>query len=227
MAGQHSKRFQAGTKLVDQAKIYSLKEAIGILKQVPKTKFDESVELAFHLRIDPKKSDHMVRGTVVLPHGTGKNVRVVVFCRGESEKDAQAAGAEHVGGLELINKVAGGWMDFDAVVAIPDMMKDLSKLGKILGPRGLMPSPKTGTVTQNVAQAVRDLKAGKVEFKADKQGGIHVSVAKISFGEDQIYENALTLIEALKAARPASVKGDFIKSVAISTSMGPGLRMSA
>lgn len=226
MASVRGKRYEEGAKLVDRAKAYSLKDAIGILKKAPKPKFDESVDLAFHLRIDTKKSEHMVRGTVVLPHGTGKKIRVIVFCRGEVEKEAQAAGADYIGAQELINKVAEGWMDFDSVVATPDMMKDLSKLGKILGPRGLMPSPKTGTVTPNVAQAVKDLKAGKVEFKADKQGGIHVSVAKISFGENQIYENALTLIETLKASKPASLKGEFIKSACISTSMGPGLRLN-
>lgn len=227
MATQRSKRFKEGEKVVDKAKVYLLKEAIAVLKSVPKTKFDESVDIAFHLRIDSKKSDQMVRGTVVLPHGTGKKIRVAVFCRGESEKEAQEAGADYVGAQELINKVAEGWMDFDSVVATPEMMRDLSKLGKILGPRGLMPSPKTGTVTQNVSQAIKDLKAGKVEFKADKQGGVHVSVGKISFGEDQLYENALTLIETLKSSKPASLKGEFIKSISITTSMGPGLLVSA
>jgi len=227
MATQRSKRFKEGEKLVDKAKAYTLKEAITVLKSFPKTKFDESVDIAFHLRIDSKKSDHMVRGTVVLPHGTGKKIRVAVFCRGESEKEAKDAGADYIGAQELINKVAEGWMDFDSVVATPEMMKDLSKLGKILGPRGLMPSPKTGTVTQNVAQAIKDLKAGKVEFKADKQGGVHVSVGKVSFGEDQLYENALTLIDTLKGSKPASLKGEFIKSISITTSMGPGLRVNA
>jgi large subunit ribosomal protein L1 len=220
-----SKRYRQGAKLVDGAKSYPLKDAITVLQSIPKTKFDQSVELAFNLKVDTKKSDHMVRGTVVLPHGTGKKVRVAVFCRGESEREATEAGADFVGAQDLIDKISGGWMDFDSVVATPDMMRDLSKLGKVLGPRGLMPSPKTGTVTQNVAQAIKDLKAGKVEFKVDKQGGIHVAVGKISFKEDQIYENALTLIENVKSARPASIKGEFIKSVFISTSMGPGLRL--
>ena len=205
--------------------MYTLKDAVAVLKSFPKTKFDESVEVAFHLRVDTKKSDHMIRGTVVLPHGTGKKVRIAVFCRGEAEKEAKEAGADIIGAQELIDKVAGGWMDFDCVVATPEMMRDLSKLGKILGPRGLMPSPKTGTVTQNVTQAIKDLKAGKVEFKVDKQGGIHVAVGKISFTEPQINENALTLIETIKNARPASVKGEFIKSVSVSTSMGPGLKV--
>ena len=220
---KQSKRFQAASKLADKTRVYTLKDAVAVLKSFPKTKFDESVEVAFHLRVDTKKSDHMIRGTVVLPHGTGKKVRIAVFCRGEAEKEAKEAGADIIGAQELIDKVAGGWMDFDCVVATPEMMRDLSKLGKVLGPRGLMPSPKTGTVTQNVTQAIKDLKAGKVEFKVDKQGGIHVAVGKISFTEPQINENALTLIETIKNARPASVKGEFIKSVSVSTSMGPGL----
>ncbi len=222
-----SKRYKEASKLVDKSKSYTLKEAIGILKAAPKTKFDQSLELAFSLGIDTKKSDHMVRGTVVLPHGTGKKIKVAVFCKGDAEKDAKDAGADFIGAQELIDKVSGGWMDFDSVVATPDMMRDLSKLGKVLGPRGLMPSPKTGTVTQDVAKAVKELKAGKVEFKADKQGGIHVAVGKISFSEDHLVENASLLIESLKSSRPASLKGDFIKTISISTSMGPGMRVSA
>lgn len=227
MADKHSKRYKESEKLIDRSKVYALKEAISILKSVPKTKFDESVDLDFNLRIDVKKADHMVRGTVVLPHGTGKKVRVIVFCKGEQEKEAKNAGADYVGAQELIDKVSGGWMDFDSVVATPDMMRDLSKLGKVLGPRGLMPSPKTGTVTLHVGQAVSELKAGKVEFKADKQGGVHVTVGRISFSEEKIHENAVRLLATLQAARPASVKGDFIKSVSMSTTMGPGLRISA
>jgi large subunit ribosomal protein L1 len=227
MKHKSSKRMQAASKLVEKSKVYPLKEAVALLKSFPKTKFDESIEVSFHLRVDTKKSDHMVRGTVVLPHGTGKKVRIAVFCKGEAEKDAQAAGADFIGAQDLIDKVAGGWMDFDAVVATPDMMRDLSKLGKVLGPRGLMPSPKTGTVTIHVGQAIHDLRAGKVEFKVDKQGGIHVAVGKASFAEKQIYENALTLIESVKNAKPASVKGDFIRSIAVATSMGPGMRVSA
>ncbi len=225
MNAKRSKRYKESIKLVDESRFYALKDAIAVFKSCPRTKFDESVELAFSLRIDTKKSDHMVRGTVLLPHGTGKKVRVVAFCRGEAEKEAKDAGADFIGAQELIDKIAGGWMDFDYVVATPDMMRDLSKLGKILGPRGLMPSPKTGTVTQNVGQAVKDLKAGKVEFKVDKQGGIHVAVGKISFGENQIYENALTLIQALKAAKPASLRGEFIRSICMSTTMGPGIKV--
>lgn len=220
-----SKRYQAAAKAVDKSKHYPLKDAISLLKSVPKTKFDESLEVSFHLRVDTKKSDHMVRGTVVLPHGTGKKIKVAVFCKGEAEKQAKEAGADYIGAQELIDKVAGGWMDFDNVVATPDMMRDLSKLGKVLGPRGLMPSPKTGTVTNNVAQAIKDLKAGKVEFKVDKQGGIHVAVGKMSFSQEQLVENALTLIDSVKNARPASVKGEFIRSVALSSTMGPGVKV--
>ncbi|MGE5280448.1 MAG: 50S ribosomal protein L1 [Deltaproteobacteria bacterium] len=227
MAHKTSKRMKEAAKVVEAGKIYGLKEAVGALLTAPKAKFDESVEVSFHLRVDTKKSDHMVRGTVVLPHGTGKKIRVAAFCKGDAEKEALAAGADHVGAQELIDKVAGGWMDFDAVVATPDIMKDLSKLGKVLGPRGLMPSPKTGTVTQKVGQAIKELKAGKVEFKVDKQGGIHVAVGKLSFGADKIYENAFTLIESVKNAKPASVKGEFVKSLAISSSMGPGFKVAA
>jgi large subunit ribosomal protein L1 len=167
----------------------------------------------------------MVRGTVVLPHGTGKKVRVAVFCKGEQEKIARDAQADHIGGNDLIDKVAAGFLDFDCAIATPEMMKDLSKLGKILGPRGLMPSPKTGTVTNDIAKAIEDLKKGKVEFRVDKQGGIHLSVGKISFGQDQLHDNALRVIEAINEAKPSSVKGKFIKSIFISSSMNPGARL--
>ncbi len=227
VARKTSKRMKEASKAVTQGKMYSLKEALDALLGAPKCKFDESLEVCFHLRVDTKKSDHMVRGTVILPHGTGKKVCVAVFCRGEAEKEAQEAGADHIGAQEMIDKVAGGWMDFDAVVATPDLMKDLSKLGKILGPRGLMPSPKTGTVTQKVGQAVKELKAGKVEYKVDKQGGIHVAVGKLSFGAEKLYENALTLIESIKNAKPATVKGEFVRSLCVSSTMGPGFRVSA
>jgi len=222
-----SKRMREAAKAVEAGKTYAVKEAIEALLSLPKCKFDESLEVSFHLRVDTKKSDHMVRGTVILPHGTGKKIRVVAFCRGETEKEAEEAGADVVGGQELIDKVAGGWMDFDAVVATPDIMKDLSKLGKVLGPRGLMPSPKTGTVTQKVGQAIKELKAGKVEFKVDKQGGIHVAVGKLSFGAEKLCDNALALIESIKNAKPASVKGEFVRSLSLSSTMGPGFRVSA
>jgi len=221
----HSKRYAASEKLVDKGKTYQLKEAINALKKLSPPKFDGSVDLHFNLNVDSKKSDQMVRGTVVLPHGTGKKVRVAVFCKGEHEKEAREANADLVGGLELIDKVAGGFLDFDCAIATPEMMKDLSKLGKVLGPRGLMPSPKTGTVTNDIKKAIDDVRKGKVEFRVDKQGGIHLSVGKISFNEDQLYDNASRVIEALSEARPASVKGKFVKSLSITTSMNPGLRL--
>ena len=222
---RRSKRYKQSEKQVDITKTYQLKEAILILKKMAQPKFDAAVDLHFSINVDPKKSDQMVRGTVVLPHGTGKKVRVAVFCRGEHEKLAKEANADYVGGNELIDKVAGGFLDFDCAIATPEMMKDLSKLGKILGPRGLMPSPKTGTVTNDIAKAIEDVKKGKVEFRIDKQGGIHLSVGKLSFSEDKLYENASRVIEALNEAKPASVKGKFIKSLFISSTMNQGLRV--
>jgi large subunit ribosomal protein L1 len=221
-----SKRYEVSEKQVDKEKTYQLKDAIAALKKFTPPKFDGSVDLHFNLNVDSKKSDQMVRGTVVLPHGTGKKIRVAVFCKGEHESQAHEAGADYIGGLELIDKVAGGFLDFDCAIATPEMMKDLSKLGKVLGPRGLMPSPKTGTVTNDIKKAIEDVKKGKVEFRVDKQGGIHLSVGKLSFKEDQLYDNASRVIEALNEARPASVKGKFVKSLAISSSMNPGLRLA-
>ena len=222
---ERSKRYKESEKSIDKTKTYQLKEAISLLKQSVQPKFDGAVDLHFNLSVDSKKSDQMVRGTVVLPHGTGKKVRVAVFCKGEHEKFARAAQADYVGGNELIEKVAAGFLDFDCAIATPEMMRDLSKLGKILGPRGLMPSPKTGTVTNDIAKAIEDVKKGKVEFRVDKQGGIHLSVGKISFAEDKLYENASRVIEAINEARPASVKGKFVKSLFISSTMNSGLRI--
>jgi large subunit ribosomal protein L1 len=223
---KRSKKYKESLKLYDKSKNYNLEEAVSILKKMPQMKLNQSVDLGIHLNIDPKQSDQLVRGTVVLPHGTGKTKKIVVICKGEAENEAKEAGADLVGGQEIIDKIAGGWFDFDMVVSTPEMMKDLSKLGKVLGPRGLMPSPKTGTVTNNVAQAVKELKAGKIEFKTDKQGGIHVLVGKISFESDKITENLKTLLLAVKATRPASVKGNFIKSISLSTTMSPGLKLA-
>lgn len=221
-----SKRYKESDKEREATKTYTLKEAVAALKKFNSPKFDGSVDLHFSLNVDSKKSDQMVRGTVVLPHGTGKKVRVAVFCKGEYERQARDAGADHVGGQELIDKVAGGFMDFDCAIATPDMMKDLSKLGKVLGPRGLMPSPKTGTVTNDIAKAIEDVKKGKVEFRVDKQGGIHLGVGRVSFEETKIYENASQVIDALNEARPASIKGKFVKSLFISSTMNPGLRIA-
>ena len=226
MAKKRSKRYIEAEKLVDKKKVYSLKDAVAAFKKMPQTKFNQTVGLSFNLNIDPKKSDQLIRGTVSLPHGSGKSVRVAVFCKGEEEKAAKAAGADIIGGLELIEKVAGGFMGFDAAVATPDIMKDLSRLGKVLGPKGLMPSPKTGTVTVNVGQAVRDIKGGKIEFKTDKQAGLHVGIGKLNFSESQILENASKVMEAIQQARPQSVKGIFIKSVSIYSSMSPGMRLA-
>ena len=220
-----SKRYKESVKQVEQDKLYQLKEAIILLKKLPKPKFDGSVDLHFNLSVDTKKSDQMVRGTVVLPHGTGKKVRVAVFCKGEHERQAREAKADYVGGIELIDKVGAGFLDFDCAIATPEMMKDLSKLGKVLGPRGLMPSPKTGTVTNDISKAIEDVRKGKVEFRVDKQGGMHLSVGKISFNEDQLNDNASKVIEAVNESRPASVKGKFVKSLSITTSMNPGLRI--
>ena len=221
----HSKRYRETEKEVDRAKTYELKEAIAVLKKMKEVKFDSSVDLHFSLNVDPKKSDQMVRGTVVLPHGTGKKVRVAVFCKGEHEHQAREAQADYVGGLDLIEKVSAGFLDFDCAIATPEMMKDLSRLGKILGPRGLMPSPKTGTVTNDIAKAIEDVKKGKVEFRVDKQGGVHLAVGKISFDEQKLYENASRVIESLNEARPSSVKGKFLNSLFISATMNPGLRL--
>jgi large subunit ribosomal protein L1 len=220
-----SKRYQEIAKQVDSSRVYVLKEAISALKKLKPPKFDASLELHFHLNVDPKKSDQMVRGTVILPHGTGKQVRVAVFCKGEQEKIARESQADYVGGQELIDKVAGGFLDFDCAIASPEMMKDLSKLGKVLGPRGLMPSPKTGTVTTDIKKAIEDVKKGKVEFRVDKQCGIHLAVGKMSFDEQKLYENASRVVDALNEARPASVKGRFLKSAFISSTMNPGLRI--
>lgn len=220
-----SKRYKEATKPVDKTKRYALKEAIGILKEMPVLKFDGSVDLHFHLNVDPKQSDQMVRGTVILPHGTGKKVRIAVFCKGEAQNAAKEAGADLIGANELIEKVAGGFLDFDSAVATPEMMKDMASLGKVLGPRGLMPSPKTGTVTNDVKKAIEDLRKGKIEFKLDKQSGIHVSIGKISFDAAKLYDNASRVIESLNEARPPSVKGKFIKNLSISSTMNPGLSL--
>jgi len=221
-----SKRYQESVKQLEKDKVFQLKEAISLLKKMKPTKFDESVDLHLNLNVDPKKSEQMVRGTVVLPHGTGKKVRVAVFCKGEHEKLAKDAQADYVGGLELIEKVGGGFLDFDCAIATPEMMKDLSKLGKVLGPRGLMPSPKTGTVTNDIVKAIEDVRKGKVEFRVDKQGGMHLSVGKISFSEEKLLENASRVIDAITEAKPASVKGKFVKGIFIASTMNPGLRIA-
>lgn len=220
-----TKRLKEIQKIVDAEKAYSVQEAVTLLKKVPHVKFNETVEMSFNLGADPKQSDQMVRGTLMLPNGTGKKVKVLVLCKGEAANQAKVAGAEYVGGDDLIAKISSGWMDFDVVISSPDMMRDVGKLGKVLGPRGLMPNPKTGTVTNDLARAVKEAKAGKIEFKLDKQGNINIGVGKISFEEKAICENIDTVVSAINKARPQTAKGRFIKNIAISTTMGPGLKL--
>jgi large subunit ribosomal protein L1 len=220
------KRYQELLKLVDREKAYTPREAIELVKQTATAKFDESVDVAMKLGVDPRHADQQVRGTVVLPNGTGKEVRVVVFAKGEKAKEAEEAGADFVGAEELAEKIQGGWLDFDAAVATPDMMSVVGRLGRILGPRGLMPNPKTGTVTFDVGKAVGDFKAGKVEYRVDKSAGVHVIIGKASFTEEQLIENFKALMEAIIKARPAAAKGSYLRSVAIASTMGPGIKVS-
>ncbi|HSA31488.1 MAG TPA: 50S ribosomal protein L1 [Candidatus Omnitrophota bacterium] len=221
-----SKRKKSFSESFKPDAMFSLEEAIASIEKFPKVKFDETVEVHLNLNINIKTSDQMVRGTVVLPHGTGKKIRIAVICKGEYAQKAEDAGADYVGGPELIEKIANGFMDFDCLVATPDMMRDLSKLGKVLGPRGLMPSPKAGTVSTDVERVIKEVKAGRVEFKSDKQCGIHVGIGKRSFSKEQLLENAKHLLEAVDHAKPASVKGNLIKTLSISTTMGPGLNIN-
>ena len=218
-----SKRFRQAATLVERTSPYPLDQAIALLQQLPPVKFDEAVELSVSLNIDPKKTDQVVRGTVTLPHGTGKARRVIVFCRGEKELQAKEAGADAVGAADLIEKVQGGWLEFDVAVATPDLMRDVSRLGKILGPRGLMPNPKAGTVADDVAKAVKDVKQGKVEFKMDKLANIHFVIGKRSFQPQQLVENGRVAVEAVVRARPSSVKGRMIRRMSLSSTMGPGI----
>jgi large subunit ribosomal protein L1 len=206
-----------------ESKMYRLDEAIALLKKIAFAKFNETVEISMKLGVDPKHADQMVRGTVVLPNGLGKSKRVAVIASGEKVKEARDAGADEVGGDDIVERIAGGWMDFDAVVATPDMMRSVGKLGKILGPRGLMPNPKTGTVTFEVAKAVREIKAGKVEFRVDKTGIVHAPCGKLQFEEKSIFENAKALIDAVVRAKPTSSKGKYVKSISISSTMSPGI----
>jgi large subunit ribosomal protein L1 len=202
---------------------YTLQEAVPLLKKIKYAKFDETVELAMRLGVDPKHADQMVRGTVVLPHGLGKSKRVLAIAGADKQKEAQDAGADYVGGDDVVEKILGGWVDFDAVVATPDMMRAVGRLGKVLGPRGLMPNPKTGTVTPNVAQAIKEIKAGKVEFRVDKTGIIHAPLGKTSFPSKNLIDNAKALVESVVKAKPAAAKGKYLKSVTVSSTMGPGV----
>jgi large subunit ribosomal protein L1 len=223
---KRSKRYRKALELVDKTKEYPLNTAIDILTKFPRAKFNETVELAFKLGVDPKQSDQMVRGTVVLPHGTGKTVRVLVFTKNPtSAETAKAAGAEFVGYEDLIKKCNEGWADFDVAIATPDAMPEVRKLGKVLGPKGLMPNPKTGTVTEDVAKAIKEVKAGRVEFKVDKAGNVQLPIGKISFTKEQLEENARTVIEAIAKARPASVRGKYMINCAISSTMSPSVKI--
>lgn len=220
-----SKRMKKIDELVDSTKSYKLEEAVAVLKKCPVTKFDQSVNVALKIGIDPKKSDQQVRGTVSLPHGTGQKVVLVVIAKGDKAKEASEAGADHVGADDLLEKIKGGWTDFSALIATPDMMRELGKLGKVLGPRGLMPTPKAGTVTTDVAKAVKEVKAGKIEFKVDKTGNVNNAVGKMSFTAHNLVDNLTALLGAISKAKPASSKGVFLRSMFLSTTMGPGLRI--
>jgi large subunit ribosomal protein L1 len=224
---KRGKKHLESRKKVNREAKYSLDEALDLLKSTAFAKFDETVEVAMRLGVDPKYPDQQVRGSVVLPNGTGKNIRVVVFAKGEKEKEAKEAGADEVGSEALIAKIQGGWLDFDKAVATPDMMGAVGKIGKILGPRGLMPNPKVGTVTFDVAKAVSDLKGGKVEFKVDKTGTLHSGIGKISFGTEKIRENFLAFFEAIEKAKPSAAKGTYIRSIALSSTMGVGIKLNA
>jgi large subunit ribosomal protein L1 len=218
-----SKRYRQGAEKIAAGTRYPLADAVKLLGELPAAKFDETVEMALCLGIDPKQTDQLVRGTVALPHGTGKKVRIVVFAKGAQADEAKEAGADVVGFEELIKKVSGGWAEFDMAVTSPDLMKEVGRLGKVLGPRGLMPSPKTGTVTREIGKAVRELKAGRIEFRTDKGGNVQVPIGKRSFAVRALEENARTVIEGLLKAKPASVKGVFLKRCVLSSTMGPGI----
>jgi len=212
-------------KQIDPGKAYSVEEALGAVKSTAKARFDETVDMAIRLGVDPKHADQMVRGAVVLPHGIGKSVRVLVFAKGEKEREAREAGADYVGAEDLIEKIQGGWLAFDSTIATPDLMGQVGKLGKVLGPRGLMPNPKVGTVTFDVSRAVREAKAGKVEFRVDKAGNVHVPVGKISFQTEQLVANAMAMIEAIMRAKPPAAKGNYLRALTVSSTMGPGVRL--
>ncbi|EST51646.1 50S ribosomal protein L1 [Brevibacillus panacihumi W25] len=223
---KHGKKYQEATKLIDKNKVYEVAEGVELVKKAASAKFDETVEAAFRLGVDPKRADQQIRGAVVLPHGTGKVQRVLVFAKGEKAKDAEAAGADYVGDADMIAKIQGGWFEFDVVVATPDMMGEVGKLGRVLGPKGLMPNPKTGTVTFDVTKAVNEIKAGKIEYRVDKAGNIHAPIGKVSFDADKLVENLAALTEALNRAKPAAAKGIYMKNVSISSTMGPGVRVA-
>lgn len=219
------KKYLEAVKLIDRSKAYSVVEAVELAKKANFSKFDATVEVAFRLGVDPKKADQQIRGAVVLPNGTGKTQRVLVFAKGEKAKEAEAAGADYVGDADYINKIQQGWFDFDVIVATPDMMGEVGKLGRVLGPKGLMPNPKTGTVTFDVTKAVNEIKAGKVEYRVDKAGNIHAPIGKVSFEDAKLVENFTTVYETLLKAKPSAAKGTYMKNIAITTTMGPAVKV--
>ncbi len=222
---KRGKKYQEAAKLVDKTKRYPVIEAFDLVQKTSTVKFDATVEMAMRLNIDPRKAEQNLRGAVVLPHGTGKVRKVVVIAKGEKAKEAEAAGADFVGDQELLDKIANGWFDFDVMVATPDMMGQLGKLGKLLGPKGLMPNPKTGTVTNDVTNAVNEIKAGKIEYRVDKVGNIHAPIGKVSFGSEKLKDNARVLYQTMVSLRPSTVKGTYVKNVTVSSAMGPGVRV--
>lgn len=224
---KHGKKYLEALKLVDKETAYEPNEAVALAKKTTVTKFDATVEVAVRLGVDPKKADQQLRGALVLPHGTGRTQRVLVFAKGEKAKEAEAAGADYVGDDDLIAKISGGWFDFDVIVATPDMMANVGKLGRVLGPKGLMPNPKTGTVTFDVDRAVKEIKAGKIEYRVDKAGNIHAPIGKVSFEDEKLVDNLFAVIETLKRVKPAAAKGQYIRNVTLSTTMGPGVRVSS
>jgi len=224
MSGK-GKSYRARLEKVDRDRRYTLEEGLRLVRETARVKFDETVELAVRLGVDPRQADQNIRGTVLLPHGMGKTVKVLAFAKGEKEKEAQEAGADFIGSDDLVKKISEGWLEFDKAVATPDMMGAVARIGKILGPRGLMPNPKAGTVTQEIGKAVRELKAGKLEFRVDKAGIVHVPIGKVSFPEEQLVENARAILASLVRAKPASAKGNYIRGVALSATMGPGIKV--
>ncbi|MCI6254244.1 50S ribosomal protein L1 [Eubacterium coprostanoligenes] len=223
---KHGKKYTDGAKLIDRANLYTSKEALDLVEKTAKAKFDETVEVHVRLGVDSRHADQQVRGAVVLPNGTGKDVKVAVFAKGDLAKAAQDAGADFVGDMDLMQKIQGGWMEFDVCIASPDMMGVVGRLGKVLGPRGLMPSPKAGTVTMDVAKAVQEAKAGKIEYRLDKSNIIHCPIGKVSFGTDKLLENFNALLDAIIKAKPEAAKGQYIKSCAVASTMGPGVRIN-
>lgn len=224
---KRGKKYVEAAKLVDRSKAYPVLEGLELACKTSTTKFDASVDVAFRLGIDPRKADHNIRGAIVLPNGTGKTRKVLVVCRGAKQTEAKEAGADYVGDSDMIAKINQGWFDFDVIVATPDMMGELGRLGRVLGPKGLMPNPKTGTVTMNIAQAVKDIKAGKVEYRPDKVGNIQMTIGKVSFGAEKLKENLKVVYDALMKARPSTVKGTYIKNVSVASTMGPGVRIDS